>query len=278
MQSKRSTILIIDDEKQIIELLVSHFRRRNYEPIATVNPKIVEQTLQTYQVHLIIVDLRMEGRSGYEILESLRKQNVKIPILVMTAYLEDEKERLKKLGITEADVIKKPFNDFAQAEALISKALDKVVMPEEVGSEYEDRIYRHNKTKLLLVDDETELSDMLKESFEARRYQVTVFTKGDEALEHIRSNECHVAIIDMKIPRLDGHHLIKEALQAKPVLKIIPISGAYVNEMKDLLAGIGFNPEKLVTKPFDLETLIEQVKVLATEAGTLGVRVTKSKS
>ena len=278
MQNRRSTILIIDDEKQTIELLVSHFRRRNYEPIATVNPKIVEQTLQTYQVHLILVDLRMEGRSGYDILESLRKQNSKIPVLIMTAYLEDEKERLAKLGVTEADVITKPFGNFAQAEALIGRSLDKVVMPEEVGSEYEDRIYRKNKTELLLVDDETELNDMLKESFEARRYNVTVFTKGDEALEHIKKNQCHVAIIDMKIPRVDGHRLIKEALLIKPALKVIPISAAYAKEMKELLASVGFDPEKLVTKPFDLETLIEQVKVLATEAGTLDAGAVPSQS
>lgn len=278
MDSKRSTILIIDDEKQTIELLVSHFRRRNYEPIATVNPKIVEQTLQTFKVHLIIVDLRMEGRSGYEILESLRKQDVKIPILIMTAFIDDERERLQKLGITENDIIKKPFKDFAQAEVLISKALDKVIMPEEVDSEYEDRIYRNNKTKLLLVDDETELNDMLKEMFLARRYQMTVFTKGDEALEHIRKNECHVAIIDMKIPRLNGHELIKAALQLKPELKIIPFSAAYAPEMRDLLTSIGFNPDKLVTKPFDPSTLIEQVKVLAAEAGTLGNQTLKSAS
>ena len=278
MQNKRGTILIIDDEKQTIELLLSHFRRRNYEPIATVNPKIVEQTLQTYQVHLIIVDLRMEGRSGYDILESLRKQNIKIPVLIMTAYLEEEKERLAKLGVTEDDIIKKPFGDFSRAEALIAKAINKVVMPEEVGSEYEDNIYRDNKTQLLLVDDETELNDMLKESFEARRYHVTVFTKGDEALEHIKKNECHVAIVDMKIPRVDGHHLIKEALMHKPSLKVIPISAAYAKEMKELLANVGFDPDKLVTKPFDLETLIEQVKVLATEAGTLSAGAAKTKS
>lgn len=275
MTNKRSTILIIDDEKQTIELLLTHFRRRNYEPIATVNPKIVEQTLQTYQVHLILVDLRMEGRSGYDILESLKKQNSKIPVLIMTAYREEEKERLAKLGVTEEDVISKPFGDFSRAEELIAKALNKVVMPEEVGSEYEDRIYFNNKTELLLVDDETELNDMLKESFESRRYHVTVFTKGDKALEHIKKNDCHVAIIDMKIPRIDGHHLIKEALIVKPSLKVIPISAAYAREMKELLASVGFDPEKLVTKPFDLETLIEQVKVLAMEAGTLGSVETK---
>ena len=277
MESKRSTILIIDDEKQTIELLVTHFRRRNYEPIATVNPKIVEQTLQTFKVDLIVVDLRMEGRSGYDILESLRKQNVKIPILIMTAFIDDEKERLKKLGITEDHVIKKPFKDFAQAEALIDIALDKISMPGEVDSEYEDRIYRHNKTRLLIVDDETELNDLLKELFLARRYHVTVFTKGDQALEHIRKNECHVAIIDMKIPGLDGEHLIKEALQIKPLLKIIPFSAAYAPEMRDLLASVGFDPGKLVTKPFDPCTFIEQVKVLAAEAGTLGVSEAKSK-
>ncbi len=277
MSEKKSTILIVDDEKQVIELLMTHFRRRNYEPIATINPAIVEQTLKAFQVHLIIVDLRMEKRSGYEILESLRKQNIHIPTLIMTAYLEDEKERLKKLGITEADVIKKPFKDFSEAEALINKALNKVVMPDEVGSEYEDKIYRHNKTKLLIVDDESELNDMLKETFEARRYDVKIFTSGDEALEYIRRNECHIAIIDMKIPRLAGHELIKEALLLKPSIKIVPISGAYAKEMRELLTGIGFAPEKLITKPFDLSTIVEQIKVLAMEGGTLNAaKVVKS--
>lgn len=266
----RSTILIIDDEKQTTELLVAHFRRRNYEPIATVNPKIVDQTLQNFQVHLIIVDLRMEGRSGYEILESLRKQNNKIPVLVMTAYLDDEKERLAKLGITDDDVIKKPFGDFTQAEALIGKVLNKVFMPEEVDSEYEDRIYRHNKTKLLIVDDEVELTDCLREIFEPRRYQVTVLTDGETAFQYIRHNECHVALIDMKIPRLDGQILIQKALRIKPALKVIPYSGAFAREMKELLTSVGFDPEKLVAKPFGAAILIEKIKVLAAEAGTLG--------
>lgn len=277
MSGKESTILIVDDEKQVIELLMTHFRRRNYEPIATINPAIVEQTLKTFQVHLIIVDLRMEKRSGYEILESLRKQNINIPTLIMTAYLEDEKERLKKLGITESDVIKKPFKDFAEAEALINKALNRVVMPDEVGSEYEDRIYRQNKTKLLIVDDETELNDMLKETFESRRYDVKIFTSGDQALEYIRKNECHIAIIDMKIPRLAGHELIQEALLLKPSLKIVPISAGYAKDMKDLLAGVGFASEKLITKPFDLSTIVEQIKVMAMESGTLNTaKVVKS--
>ncbi len=270
MNSKKSTILIVDDEKQVIELLVTHFRRRGYEPIATVNPTIVEQALQAYQVHLIVLDLRMgRRRGGYEILESLRQKKIKIPIVIMTAYIDEERDRLKKLGITEDDVIKKPFGDFTEAEALINKALNKAVMPGEVGSEYEDKIYRSNKTKLLIVDDEVEINEILKDALESRRYEVKCLTKGDAALEYIRQNECQIAIIDMKIPGLAGHDLIKETLRVKPSLKIIPFSGAYAKEIRDLLANVGFDPETLITKPFDLDVLIERIKVLATDAGTL---------
>ena len=269
MNGEKSTILIVDDEKQVIELLVTHFRRRGYEPIATVNPTLVEQALQTYQVHLIVLDLRMERRGGYEILESLRQKKISIPILIMTAYMDQERDRLKKLGITEDDVIKKPFGDFTEAEALINKALNKVVMPGEVGSEYEDKIYRSNKTKLLIVDDEVEINEILKDDLETRRYEVTCLTRGDAALEYIRQNECHIAIIDMKLPGLAGHELIKEALRIKPSLKIIPFSGAYVKEMRELLASVGFDPGTLIAKPFDLNLLIERIKVFATEAGTL---------
>ncbi len=281
MDGKKSTILIVDDEKQVIELLVTHFRRRGYEPIATVNPTIVEQALQTYQVHLIVLDLRMgRRRGGYEILESLRQKKIKIPVVIMTAYIDEERDRLKKLGITEDDVIKKPFGDFSEAEALINKALNKVVMPGEVDSEYEDKIYRNNKTKLLIVDDEVEINEILKDYLEARRYEVKCLTKGDAALEYIRQNECHVAIIDLKLPGLAGHELIKEALRAKPSLKIIPFSGAYADEVSGLLTSVGFDPETLITKPFDLNVFIERIKVLATEAGTLtpAAKPVKSKS
>lgn len=266
---KPSTILIVDDDKTVIEQLLNHFRRRNVDPIATANPTIVEQTLETFQVHLILLDLRMEGLDGYEVLKKLRQKNAKTPVLIITAYYKDEKKRLEEFGIETADVIEKPIRDFKKIEAAINRKLNKIIAPDEVGSDYENEIYYDNQTKIVLVDDETEMNDMLKETLEARRYDVQVFTRGNEALDFIRGNECHVAIIDMKIPGLEGHKLIKEALAVKPSLKVIPISAAYAQEMRDLLQSVGFNPEKLVTKPFDLSTLIEQIKVLATEVGTL---------
>ncbi len=270
---KTATILIVDDDKTVIEQLVTHFRRRNYEPIATANPAVIEQTLKAFEVHLILLDLRMERLNGYEVLEKLKKLNIQIPVLIITAYFKDEREKLRSVGMTEAEIIEKPFRDFSKIEAKINQKLSLVVVPGEVDSDYEDAIYESNKTKVVLVDDESEINDFLTELLEARKYQVVAFERGDRALEYLLKNDCQVAVVDMKMPGLTGDRLIQEILKAKPTLKIIPTSGAYVKEIKEQLSKVGFDPEKLVTKPFDIPILVERIKVFAAESGTLGVSI-----
>lgn len=269
--SKPSTVLIVDDDKAVIEQLVQHFRRRNYEPIATADPTVVEQTLNTFQVELILLDLRMEGMDGFDVLKMLRERKVSIPVLIITAYFQDEQKRLKEMGIAREDVIEKPLRDFSKVEAQINRKLNQTLLPEQVFSDYEDEIYYENRTKVVVVDDEPDMNEMLKEVLEARRYQVAMFKRGDEALEYLLNHECHIAIVDMKIPGLTGDRLIQQALAKKPTLKVIPISASYREDIEDQLKRAGVDPKKLLTKPFNIPTLVEQVKVLASEAGTLGV-------
>jgi DNA-binding response OmpR family regulator len=272
MPEKTNTILIVDDDKTVIEQLVTHFRRRGYEPIATANPSIVEQTLANFEVQLILLDLRMERLNGYDVLKNLRSKGIKTPVLIITAYYDDEKERLKEIGITEDDVIPKPFRDFSKIEASINRKLNRVVAPEEVCSEYEDEIYYDNRAKLLIADDEEEITDFLREMFEERKYEVATFKDGKSALEHIKSNPqgCHVALVDIAMPCLSGDHLITAIRTINPQIKCIPMSAKYPDEVEQELRNIGFDVSKLVTKPFKVPLLIETVKVAAVEAGVLG--------
>lgn len=270
MSDKTSTILIVDDDKTVIDQLVSHFRMRNCEPIATTNPTFVEETLRAFEVHLILLDLRMERLSGYDVLKKLREKNVQVPILIITAYYQDEKDKLAQFGFTQEDVIEKPFSDFSKIEARINKKLSKTVVPGEYGSPYENRVYLNNKTKLVVVEDYVEINDMFKEIFGSRNYEVKVFERGKEALDYILENECHVVLVDMLLPDLNGEQIIKQALARKPSLKFIPMTGADITDMKKMLAEAGFNPDLLVTKPYDIPRLVEQIKVLAEEVGTLG--------
>lgn len=271
MPQKESTILIVDDDRLVIEQLMRHFRRRDCTPIATADSRVVEETLRVFNVQLMLLDLRMERLDGYAVLENLRKKQLEIPVLVITAYYEDEKTRLQSFGITEEDVIKKPFGDFSETEEIINRKLRRIIFPAEVGSEYEDRIYRKNRAHVMVVDDEKEIAEILATTLKGLRYSVSIFGDGAAALQYFKThpNEIHMAVIDMAIPRLLGHELIREMIAIDPDVKIIPISARYEEEMKEKLASVGFDPNALVTKPFKLEVLIEQLKVFAAGKGLI---------
>lgn len=267
MSERKKTVLIVDDDKKVIAQLLTYLRsRRNYEPIATANPTIVEKVLETYQVELLICDLRMQRTNGYDIIKMLRQKNLNIPYLIITAYLKDEFPKLQQLGVAREDIIEKPFQDTTQVEALINQKLN---MRGTVAGPALKKVFVKNSAQVVIVDDEQELAEIFAESLREEGYQVTTFGNGREALDHLkdRVKEYHVAIIDMAIPGLLGHLLIAELLKLNPGLKVIPISAKYAEEMKANLASVGFDPERLVTKPFDLIAMMDQIKEYAKEVG-----------
>jgi len=71
--------------------LVTIFRRRGYEPIATANPSIVEQTLANFEVQLILLDLRMERLNGYDVLRIFGAKHQDAGAYYH-AYYDDEKK------------------------------------------------------------------------------------------------------------------------------------------------------------------------------------------
>ena len=112
----------------------------------------------------------------------------------------------------------------------------------------------------------------MKEMFEERKYEVVTFKDGNAALEYVKANPegCHIALVDMAMPRIPGDQLIKAITTLNPKIKCIPMSAKYPDEVEQELKNIGFDASKLVTKPFKVPLLIETIKVAAVEAGVLG--------
>ncbi|MDD5216932.1 MAG: response regulator [Candidatus Omnitrophica bacterium] len=265
MTEKKKTVLVVDDEKPIVAQIFSYLKSWcSYEPIATVNPAIVEKVLDTCQVQLIVADLRMPNISGFDIIKMVRAKGLHIPFVIITAYLASELPKLKEFGLTEADVVEKPF----EPEMLESKISQKLKIESAFGKEAE-QVFVENEAKVMIVDDEQEIAEIFATTLREDDYQVTTFGNGKVALEHLKQHagEYHVAVIDMAIPGLLGHLLIEELLKLNPKIEIIPISARYPDSVKEQLKSVGFDPEKLVTKPFDLTALIDQIREYAVKAG-----------
>ncbi len=111
MEKIKETILIIDDSKEYIQLLIEQLDN-SYKYIATTNgEKALELARKTPQPDIILLDILMPGLDGYDVCKMLKleKTTNHIPVLFMTA-LTDKEDKIKGLSYGAIDFISKPFD------------------------------------------------------------------------------------------------------------------------------------------------------------------------
>ena len=101
-------ILLVDDDRDLLEMLCSIFRRAGYADLVTASSG--QEALQIWreqQPALIILDVMMPGMDGFEVLREIRRTS-RVPVLMLTARGEAE-DRIEGLEIGADDYLPKPF-------------------------------------------------------------------------------------------------------------------------------------------------------------------------
>ena len=88
--------------------------------------------------------------------------------------------------------------------------------------------------KVLVVDDEAPVRDLLNELLKKEKYTVKCVTSGEEALDIIRNEDFDVVLLDIKLSGISGLETLKKIKDAKPNLTVIMITGFGYDE--DLIA------------------------------------------
>ncbi len=116
--------------------------------------------------------------------------------------------------------------------------------------------------RVLVVDDDPVIQNLLRVNFEMEGYEVIVAADGVEGLERVRSDNPDIVVCDIMMPRMDGLTVARE-LKADPGTAAIPILllSAKAQEA-DVQAGVEAGADDYVTKPFDPLNLLERVAAL----------------
>ncbi|MFV0466165.1 MAG: response regulator transcription factor [Lachnospiraceae bacterium] len=120
-QTKKS-ILIVDDEPKILEVVMALFEKKGYRTYAAETGKQALQTAAAENLSLIILDLMLPDISGEEVCRRLRNTS-RVPIIMLTAKSEED-DLLRGLGIGADDYLTKPFSLkelYARAEAILRR-------------------------------------------------------------------------------------------------------------------------------------------------------------
>jgi DNA-binding response OmpR family regulator len=102
-------IVIVEDEKDILELIEYSLNKEGYETVGFLNTKNVKELLEEEKVDLIIMDRNLPGVEGSEFIAGLRKEGMSVPVIFLSAKNSDENIEEGFLNGGD-DYITKPFN------------------------------------------------------------------------------------------------------------------------------------------------------------------------
>ncbi len=122
-------ILIIDDEKSILDLLSVVFKKEGYRVRATLSAKKALELLNKEEFGLILTDIKLPEMSGFEILKRVRESKPDIAVVMITAY-GNVKQAVEALKAGAFDYVVKPF-DVDELKIIVAKALEKKRLQEE---------------------------------------------------------------------------------------------------------------------------------------------------
>jgi DNA-binding response OmpR family regulator len=123
------------------------------------------------------------------------------------------------------------------------------------------------KSKVLIVDDEPHIVNLVKLSLDKNRYNVTGAYSGREALSLIDKSSPDVIVVDLMMPGINGYELC-QAIRSRTKTKDVPIIILSAkHQMNDKLHAIDVGADDYITKPFDPLELERRIRLNLRNAG-----------
>lgn len=114
--------------------------------------------------------------------------------------------------------------------------------------------------RILVVEDERELADFIRQGLEEEHYAVDVAYDGEEGLFLTQLNDYDLIILDILLPKKDGLTMLREMRQEKRLTPVLLLTAK--DMLEDKVRGLDFGADDYLTKPFAFAELLARVRAL----------------
>lgn len=241
IDEEKKTILVVDDDRSVVNVLSSYFKEWGYQVIRAVNGEEALRLASTHLPFLITLDIIMPGMDGWEVLQRLKEDSATASIPVIIVSISHEQEVGMALG----------------ASAYIIKPVDKSTLLEEIKRV----VYTPNL--VVVVDDSSEEREYLKGIIEEEQCEVIEAKNGLECLQVLKSITPDLIISDLLMPGMNGFELL-DKLRVENATNNIPV---IILTGKDLTSSDKRRLESSVSSilsksDFDEDRFIHEVKAI----------------
>lgn len=211
-------ILIIEDEEILLDILHKKLKNKGYEVIIAKDGDLGLKAVEADRPDMILLDMVMPKKDGYEVLEELKQKNSKIPVMIISNSRQVvDLERAKELGACDY-IVKAELNPDEIIEK-ISKCLmtiDEKKINTNIASDNTEKPLEPNekdagekKTIILVAEDDPFLRELCSKKLERMGYNVVTAMDGVEAYEKIIKTKPTLVLLDVIMPGMEGFEVLK---------------------------------------------------------------------
>ena len=200
-------ILVVDDEKKIVDIVKAYLEREGYQVITAYDGRSALELARRQPPDLIVLDLMLPEISGWDVCRTIRKES-DIPIIMLTAR-DDTSDKIVGLELGADDYVTKPFDPkelVSRVRAILrrseGRALPKAVINvSDLSIDIEKRLVRRGSELLELTPIEFELLRILAEGRGRvySRMQLLDKIQGDAYEGYERTIDSHIKNLRKKI-------------------------------------------------------------------------------
>ncbi len=237
------TILLVEDEPSLRALAREVLREAGYIVFEAASGKEALQVAETFSAEpaLLLTDVVMPEMSGLELAQQLGAKWPGLAVIYTSGYTD---HALLERNALRQDM---PF-------------LQKPYMPDSLLEQVAAVLEKKRRPFVLIVDDEKQIRDQLRASFESLGYPVLDASNGRQAMAQVRIHPIKLVITDLVMPEQDGMEMIQALRRSYPDVKIIAISGACGGAYLGTANKLG--ADRVLQKPFGQEQVLEMAEAL----------------
>jgi CheY-like chemotaxis protein len=252
-----AAILIVDAQKEFRDVLRNVLTSYGHEVLTAGTGTEALELLKAKPPVVILFDLALPGMPGIEVLAKLRAAAPALPVIVLTGYVPTDLEsRARELGVV--DVLRKGLKMDILMQAInhaFRHSGRSAVKPPQVAAVEGGGGKKGERETILVVDDEQEIRDLLREFLTRRGYCVKTASGGEEALKAIKAGAPNLVLLDIYMPGLNGVAVVRHLKQANLLSKLGVIMLTASQEEPLLQEALDLGAFDVLSKPVNLDDL-----------------------